>query len=93
MLPSFCYPAAITIYIGKATEMNKDDDFLEGKPRWRGSLILLVVLAIPLIGVHLVLKTGRPDWYLGFVLLMYVVFIICLIAGLAVVKWWRKRKG
>ncbi len=29
--------------------MNKDDDFLEGKPRWRGSLILLAVLSLPLL--------------------------------------------
>ena len=71
--------------------MNDEHDFLEGKPRWRGSLILLVILAIPFIGIWLSLELPirSPT---ALILGLYAVFFALLFGYFEIARWKKRNR-
>ena len=68
--------------------------FFTGKPRWRGSLILLAMLAIPIIGAHIAFALNVIlSCYWEIVLSLYGVFIVLYMIGRDVSMWVAKRRG
>ena len=76
-------------YVGNAVKT-----FFIGKPRWRGSLILLAMLAIPIIGAHIAFALNVIlSCYWEIVLSLYGVFIVLYMIGRDVSMWVAKRRG